>query len=370
MKIVFVSDAVYPYNKGGKEKRLHDLSTRLALKGHDVHIYTMKWWTSKGNLTENGVHFHALCPLYPLYSGDRRSISQGVLFGLSCLKLLTQKWDVLDVDHMPYFPLYFTKIVCLLKRKKMYATWHEVWGQAYWMKYLGGWKGVIAWWIEKFSIDMPDKIIAVSDSTANRLRNDLHYKGVMDVVYNGIDEQAIRQVPPDTETSDIVFAGRLLTHKRIDMLLQAISLIHKTNRPLKCIIIGNGPEKERLIQLSKKLNLENVVTFYDFFEDANTLYALMKSSHVFVLPSDREGFGLVVLEANACDLPVVTSDSSDNHAQDLITDSNGSVVHIEQTQSFADVLTLYMDRPKAQININPVYNLDTIVSQLEYMYQA
>ena len=370
MKIVFVSDAIYPYNKGGKEKRLFDLSTRLASKGHDVHIYTMKWWTSKGDLTENGVHMHALCPLYPLYSGERRSIAQGILFGLSCLKLITQKWDVIDVDHMPYFPLYFTKLVCLLKGKRMIATWHEVWGKEYWMKYLGGWKGHVAWWVEKFSIDMPDRIIAVSDSTANRLRNDLHYTRKMDVVYNGVDETFIRAITPDQIKSDIMFAGRLLTHKHVDKLIEAVALLQKTNANLVCIIIGNGPEKESLIKLTESLHLQHTVMFYDFFGDERKLYALMKSSRVFVLPSDREGFGLVVLEANACDLPVVTSDAPDNHAQNLITDDNGVTVNVSDIPVFAKAISTIISRPKAHIQIDPVYNIDTIISQMEGIYNS
>ena len=120
MKIAYVSDAVYPYNKGGKEKRLYDISTRLARRGHDVHIYCMKWWKGpETHLVENGVHLHAISPYYPLYSGERRSIKEGILYGISCLKLIKEDWDVIDVDHMPFFPIIFTKIVCVLKWKKM-----------------------------------------------------------------------------------------------------------------------------------------------------------------------------------------------------------------------------------------------------------
>ncbi len=130
MRIAFVSDAIYPYNKGGKEKRLYDISTRLAKLGHDVHIYCMKWWDTKENdRVEHGVHLHAISPLLDLYTGKRRSIRQGLLFGISCLKLIKENWDIIDVDHMPFFPVIFTKVVCVLKRKKMIASWHEVWGK-------------------------------------------------------------------------------------------------------------------------------------------------------------------------------------------------------------------------------------------------
>src|SRR5664279_4133987 len=129
-RIAIVSDAVYPYNKGGKETRIHELSTRLVRSGHDVTIYTMKWWsTPEKTRIEEGVTLQAISPLYPLYNGERRSIKEGILFGLACFGLLWKKFDVLDVDHMPYFPLFSLKVVSLLRRKPMLATWHEVWGR-------------------------------------------------------------------------------------------------------------------------------------------------------------------------------------------------------------------------------------------------
>src|SRR5260221_6272725 len=86
IKIAIVSDAIYPYNKGGKEKRIFEISTRLAKLGYDVHIYCMKWWSDKEDeKVENNVHLHAISKLYPLYSGQRRSITQAFFFAMSCL---------------------------------------------------------------------------------------------------------------------------------------------------------------------------------------------------------------------------------------------------------------------------------------------
>ncbi len=118
IKIAIVSDAIYPYNKGGKEKRIFELSTRLARSGFDVHIYCMKWWKENVNQKiENNVHLHAISKYYPLYSGKRRSITQAILFAVSCLRLLKEDFDIIEVDHMPHFVLFSTKIVTLLKRK-------------------------------------------------------------------------------------------------------------------------------------------------------------------------------------------------------------------------------------------------------------
>ena len=94
LKIAIVSDAVYPYNIGGKEKRIYELTTRLAKKGHQVTIYTMKWWEGTrqhplgSSVTHEGVRFEAISPLYPLYDGERRSIKEAIMFALNCFKLI------------------------------------------------------------------------------------------------------------------------------------------------------------------------------------------------------------------------------------------------------------------------------------------
>jgi len=128
-KIAIISDAVYPFNIGGKEKRIYDISTRLAAQGHDVTIYCMRWWEGEKTLTKDGVTYHAISPHYPLYTKGRRSIKEGIFFALHCFKLLGKDFDVIDVDHVPHLALFTAKIVCIFKRKKMIATWHEVWGK-------------------------------------------------------------------------------------------------------------------------------------------------------------------------------------------------------------------------------------------------
>ncbi len=66
------------------------------------------------------------------------------------------------------------------------------------------------------------------------------------------------------------------------------------------------------------MNLLENVKFIECIEDHNQLYALMKSLRVFAFPSTREGFGIVVLEANGCGLPVITTDDHQNAARHLI----------------------------------------------------
>lgn len=345
MKIALVSDAVYPYHKGGKERRIHELSIRMAEMGHDVHIYCMKWWKKKENvIKEHNITLHAISPHYPLYHGKRRSIKQGVLFGLHCLNLIKEDWDVIEVDHMPYFPLFFTKIVCLLKGKKMFATWHEVWGRDYWVKYLGK-LGFISAFIEWLTVWMPDTFISVSDHTTNRLVEMYRVpKKKIVTVPNGIHYSYIQSIPASPNTCDIFYAGRLLAHKNVRVLLDAIAILAKKNPTICAIIIGNGPERKHLHKQAEALGLEKNITFIDFLPHHQDLFAYMKSSRVFVLPSTREGFGMAVLEANACGIPAIVIDHPNNASKDLISRHNGAVIQLNAEQ-MADTITHFMKHP-------------------------
>ncbi len=369
-RIAIVSDAIFPYNTGGKETRIYELSTRLAASGHEVHIYTMHWWKNQSNhRTENGVHLHAISPLYPLYAGERRSIRQGILFGLACFRLITAKFDVIDVDHMPYFPLFSVRIVAWLKRKPMLATWHEVWGRTYWKSYLGR-LGIIAYMLEKLSVLMPNQIIAVSDMTAARLRDDMKVTRELSTVYNGINLTGIAKVHANSTASDVMYAGRLLEHKNVDVLLRAIAVLKTTRPNITCVIVGDGPQRTALEQLAATLKLEQNVQFVGFLPENSQVYGYMKASSVFVSPSTREGFGLTVIEANACGLPVVTIDHPDNAAKYLITPTNGRLAKLTPNsiaERTNELLTLSLDTAAVK-SVAQMYDWQASAEHLEVVY--
>jgi glycosyltransferase involved in cell wall biosynthesis len=341
-RIGFVSDAIYPFSIGGRERRLWEIARRLAMNGIDVHIYTMKWWTGGRILTVDGVQLHAICRKRPLYHEGRRSIAQALMFGLATLKLIAARFDVLDVDHMPYFPIFAARIVCILRRKQMVVTWHEVWGKSYWQRYLGK-LAPISSFTERFAARVPDKIVSVSRQTSTRLIDQLEVKALVHTIELGVDLATIRAEEKSELRSDILFAGRLLGHKNVDILLGAVALM-KADRPqLCCRIVGEGPERRRLESLSVELDLESNVIFHDFFP-GSAIYGLMKAGTVFALPSIREGFGIIVLEANSCGLPVVTVNHPDNAARHLITDGQNGFLADVDAASLAEVLSVAMTR--------------------------
>ena len=374
IKIAIVYDAIYPYIKGGAEKRNYELSKQLTRVGYEVHMYGMRLWGDNKIIKKDGIYLHGISEPKKLYTKKgRRSIWQAVYFGFSCFKLLKEDFDILEVNHMPFFSLFSAKIVALLKRKKLYTTWNEVWGKKYWKQYLGQ-LGTIAYVIEWLSARMPDEIIAVSEYTKNRLIEDLKVKTNIVVVPNGIDFELIQKIKPSKEKIDVIFAGRLLSHKNIDLLIKSINSLKKTHPNIKTLIIGNGPEKPKLQELIKELKLNNNVKIIDFLDSHDDLYGLFKSAKLFAFPSSREGFGISALEANACGIPFITINHKDNATMYLVGKNGNGYSTNFSIASFAKQIGLilsankYKDK-KVYINFAKNFNWENIFLQNQYIYK-
>jgi glycosyltransferase involved in cell wall biosynthesis len=333
-RVALVSDAVYPYFRGGKEIRYYEIAQRLARRA-DVTICTMKWWDGGARkVTDNDITFRAVSPQFQMYAGERRSYREAILFAIGCLRLLWLPFDVIEADQFPYFHILALRLVTWLRGKRLVVTWHEVWGRNYWHEYVGK-AGSAAWFIEWLAMRVPDHLIAASPQTAARLRATLGDRARIAVVPNGIDLDAIRSSYPDPDGVDIVTVGRLLPHKNVDMLLEAVAFLHAAGEPVTCRIIGDGPQSAELHNQAKLLGIEHAVDFRPDVWEQKDVYALMKSAKVAVFPTAREGFGIAVLEAIACDLPVVTTSAPDNLAQHLVDRSAHGVVCVPSTAAIA-----------------------------------
>ena len=132
-------------------------------------------------------------------------------------------YDVVDCQNFPYFPCFSAKLLCKLNKQDLFITWHEVWGD-YWHEYLGQ-KGVIGKGVEKAVSRLTENNIAVSERTKRDLEA-LNIKGIH-VVPNGIDFNEIERVKASDTKSDVVYMGRLVRHKNVDLLIKAVSLVAK-----------------------------------------------------------------------------------------------------------------------------------------------
>jgi len=361
LKIAFVYDAIYPWVKGGAEKRIYEIGKRLAERGDEVHLFGVKWWEGENIIEYEGMTLHGVCAARELYINGKRSISEALIFSVKLFKpLLKEKFDVIDVSVFPYFSCFTVRTVSVLRKTPAFFTWHEVWDD-YWYEYMGR-RGFFGKIIERIVAKISSENIAVSEWTKKQLISIGTDPEKIQVVPNGINLQKITGIKPANKTCDIIFAGRLIKEKNIDVLLNAVARL-KANLPqLKCCIIGDGPEKDRLLKLSRELEIAGNVEFAGFLE-YDALIARIKSSRVFVLPSSREGFGIIVIEAFACGVPVITVSEKRNAAQDLIDEGvNGFVVEPHQPEEIAKFAKMVLDGDFA----NKERSYDIYCSSMKY----
>jgi glycosyltransferase involved in cell wall biosynthesis len=339
--LAVVSDAVMPYHTGGKEARYAALLPRLARAGFRVEVHTMKWWGAGSSRRHDGVTMYELSPLVPLYRGDRRSILQALVFALCSIRLLARRFDALEADAIPFLQLFPLKVVALLRRKPLFVTWHELWGAEYWRGYLGR-AGTVAAMLESFAVRLPDHIFAASEGTAARivaLRGD---RGGVTVVPNGLDVAEVGDAPALPST-DVICVGRLLAHKKVDIVIGAVAQLADEGLPLTLSVIGQGPELERLRSLSRALGVEGQVSFRPPVEGRRELLGLVKGARVLAFPSEREGFGMVALEALACGTPVITSNHPDNEARHLVRHGITGIVGPSEVSTIAAAVRAVLD---------------------------
>jgi L-malate glycosyltransferase len=371
MKIAFVYDAIYPWVKGGIEKRVWELAVRLSRNGHDVHLFGMKFWDGDDNIVHDGVVLHGVCPAQKLYRNGRRSIWQALYFSIHLIiPLMKEKFDIIDCQQFPYFSCFSAKIPSILKKIPLVITWHEIWDD-YWYDYIG-WKGIIGKITEKLVARLTSENIAVSKTTAKNLNN-LGIRTEIKIIPNGVDLTKIRSISPSSETWDIIFVGRLIKDKHADLLIHAVNLLRNKNPDIRAAIIGEGPEYHKIKNLINDKKIATFVRVCGFYQDHDDLIAQLKSSKVFVLPSTREGFGITALEALACGLPVITVSHQGNAVRDLITENNGYLCSLS-ARDLADKISLalqhYGGMRDACIASAESFDWDSITLDIEAYYKS
>lgn len=374
MKIAYIYDAVYPWVKGGAEKRIYEIAKRLASKGHEVHWYGLKWWDGDCDKYLDGIHLHGIGEWDRLYVDGRRSIKEGLYFGYATLKGLREKFDIIDCQEFPYFSCFSAKLHSVFKNSKLAITYYEIWGN-YWYEYLGK-KGFFGKLIERLTAKLPDVAIPISDI----IKEDLKELGVPEriirVVPNGVDFYRLNGIKASDESFDIIYVGRLISHKNVDMLLKALSMVKKEVKDVSCGIIGDGPEMGKLKSLTKDLNLEENVKFFGFVEDDLEVYSKMKSSKIFVLPSTREGFPNTILEANSCGLPVIIVRHEKNSAVGVVREGyNGFIVSLSPHEIAKKIIYLLQNEDllsklsKNAVGFAKDYDWNIVVKKLEEVYR-
>jgi L-malate glycosyltransferase len=327
LRIAYVYDALYPLHRGGAERRYRELATRMSAR-HEVHYVTWRSWQGSPPEELDGVVLHGVGAVPGFYGADgRRTVREATAFAARLVPtLLRQRFDVIDCSATPYVPLYAVWLASRLTRTPLVVTWHEFWGP-YWTGYLPDRPLLagIARRIETGCRTFGGRRIAVSPFTAQRLMEAGGGGPPVEVIGNGISLSDIDAAAPGAK-SDVVFVGRLIADKKVDHLLKAVALLVGDRPRLRCTIVGDGPERTALESLAEGLGISGNVHFTGPIA-GDAVFSTLKAGALLALPSVREGFGITVVEAQACGAVPIVARSPLSAAPDLVRDGVDGVVH-------------------------------------------
>lgn len=375
MRIAFVYDALYPYVRGGAERRYFELGKRLSAR-HEVHYISWGHWSGPDPAYEQGMRLHSVGAPRALYGADgKRTLSEAISFSTRLVPvLLRHRFDVIDCSATPYLPLYSTWLASRITGTRLIATWHEFWGE-HWDEYLPHRRSVarVARGLEGGARRFGDVAVAVSPFTARRMGlagDDPRLR----IVGNGLPLDAIGEAADAADAFDVLYVGRLIDEKRVDLLLDAIGLLRASLPAIRCAIVGDGPERIALERQAARLDLGNQVAFLGHVDDG-AAFGLMKAAKVFVQPSMREGFGMTVAEAQACGAVPVVVRSDASAAPELVRDGVDGMVVDPTPSAIAETVLALLGDPRRLASMStaarataPARNWDLLASQMEDVY--
>jgi glycosyltransferase involved in cell wall biosynthesis len=345
MRICLVYDCLFPYTVGGAERWYRNLAQRLAADGHEVTYLTLRQWDRGGRGDVPGVRVVAAGPRMALYrrAGQRR-ILPPLVFGAGVLLHLLRhggRYDVVHTASFPYFSLLAAALARRAHRFRLVVDWHELWSRAYWLGYLGGLGGRVGWTVQALCLRVPQRAFCFARLTADRLRA----AGVRGEVTVLEGEYAGSLVPRTPLPADpvAVFAGRHIPEKRAPAVVPAIALARRRLPELRGRILGDGPERGAVLAAIAEHQLQDVVDAPGFVPSEEVEHDLSRAL-CMVLPSSREGYGLVVVEAAAAGTPSVLVRGEDNAATELVEEGvNGFVADSASPADLAEAIVRVHD---------------------------
>jgi glycosyltransferase involved in cell wall biosynthesis len=323
LRILFVADVSIQRVIGGAERVLFEQSTRLADRGHRVHVITRRLPEHRtGRETIQGVE-EIRCAFEP--KGGLRPIAQT---WLQARRHLVRLHEQLHVDclniHQPLTAFGLISQAAALGIPRVY-TCHSLSAEEYLSRRTEcGPAGLVSRrihaagrnWIEGRVLRRCNRIVALSQYTQEKLRR-VHgipgdrvevIPGGVDLVrfHPAIDKAAVRKELSIPEDRFVLLTVRnLVPRMGLNRLVLAIQAVAAKIPQSLLVIGGHGPLRDEMLALINRLGLRNHVRMAGFIPE-ETLARYYQMADLFVLPSlDLEGFGMVTLEALACGLPVL-----------------------------------------------------------------
>ena len=301
MKICMVAEFCVPYYNGGGEHRYYDMAKRLVELGHEVDLLTMKIAGDLEYEQMDGINIYHIGP--KIENIPFRSGGAFIKYFFAVSRwLLTHKYDLIDAQA--YSPLLSSSLMAKIKRTPIIGVVYDTstTNNDQWLQSKN-----TASLMEKVLLKLPyNKILTISPATQKSLIEDFNVsEDNIELLYCGVDIKKFDKVHVDSyDDNRIIFVARLATHKHADDLIEVVKQIKETNPQVNCTIVGRGKEKENLVKMVDDYQLNDSITFKQDLTDEELIREI-KESAMLVLPSTREGFGLVLAEANCCNKPVI-----------------------------------------------------------------
>jgi N-acetyl-alpha-D-glucosaminyl L-malate synthase BshA len=232
----------------------------------------------------------------------------------------------------------------------------------------------------RFGIEASDKVTAVSDALVSQTNELIQPKKTIETIYNFIDDRVYRKknathLKREYGISDdekvIIHVSNFRKVKRVQDVIYSFHLIQRKINA-KLLLVGDGPEMTFVSKLVRELGLTDKVLFLGKQDNLEELYSL---SDLMLLLSEKESFGLVLLEAMACGVPCIGTDTG-GIPEVIIEGETGYICNIGdiETISFRAIQLLSDDELHKKMSDHAIYiaknsfHSDKIVSQYESIY--
>jgi glycosyltransferase involved in cell wall biosynthesis len=326
MRVCLVYDCLFPHTVGGAERWYRALAERLAADGHEVTYLTLRQWDRGEDPGVPGVRVRVVGPRMALYDGPgHRRILPPLVFGAGVLVHLLRhgrRYDVVHTCAFPYFSLLAAALARRLGRYRIVADWFEVWSPEYWREYLGR-LGIVGELVQRRCARAHQRAFCFSRLYAERLRAE-GLSGEITMLAGAYDGPLELSAPVAPEPL-VVFAGRHIPEKGVPAIPPAIAALRGRMPEVRATIFGDGPDREATRVDIERLGLQDVVTLPGFVATEEVDDGIARAM-CLLLPSRREGYGLVVVEASAHGTPSVVVAGPDNAAVELVQDGVNGVV--------------------------------------------
>lgn len=341
MRVCIVYDCLFPYTVGGAERWYRNVAERLAMEGHEITYLTLRQWDrGERPALDAQVRVVPVGPRMALYTeSGRRRILPPLVFGLGVLAHLLRhgrRYEVVHTCSFPYFSLLAAAAVRPLARFRLVADWHEVWSAGYWSEYLGPLAGRVGYWVQLLCARLPQDAFCFSQLHAGRLREE-GLRGEVTVL-RGEYRGSLEASEPQPAQDLVVFAGRMIPEKGAPAGVAGVAAAAARVPGLRGVFYGAGPEHERVRETIERCGLSGQVTAPGFVSSEEIESALSRALCV-LLPSRREGYGMIVVEAAALGTPAIVVAGEDNAATELIEEGiNGFVAADARPDSIAEAI--------------------------------